>query len=69
MPYEGDASSIYSPIRHLASIIVPPWMDRDGAYFIMLTAAFDCGGDESRSCLTVAGFISSVKDWDDFSVR
>lgn len=32
----------------------------------MLTAAFDAGGTEDTPFLTVAGFVSSVKDWDDF---
>jgi hypothetical protein len=33
----------------------------------MLTAAFEAGGDENTAILTVAGFVSSVKDWADFS--
>jgi hypothetical protein len=56
----------YSPIEHLASIIAPPEV-REETRLVMLTAAFDAGGDEGTSVLTVAGFVSSVKDWDDFS--
>jgi len=57
----------YSPIRHLASILWPPWVDRDKAIFAMLTFALDGGGDENSDYLTVAGFASSIKDWDKFS--
>jgi hypothetical protein len=34
----------------------------------MLTFYFDAGGDETTSLLTVAGFASSTKDWDAFSI-
>lgn len=57
----------YSPIRHLASILWPPWVDRDDAVLIMLTCAFDAGGDYRSPFLTVAGFASSTEDWDLFS--
>src|SRR6266853_501777 len=33
----------------------------------MFTFAFDAGGDESQPVLTVAGFVSSERDWDLFS--
>ena len=33
----------------------------------MLTAALDAGGDESRPILAVAGFVSSVSAWNEFS--
>jgi hypothetical protein len=59
----------YSPIRHLASIIWPPWFDRDKAIFAMLTFAFDAGGDAGTDYMTVAGFASSMKDWDEFSSK
>lgn len=58
----------YSPIRHLATIVCPPWMERGKVTLTALTFAFDAGGDDSRPCLTVAGFASSVEDWDKFSV-
>lgn len=58
----------YSPIRHLATIVCPPWMDRDKVIFVMLTFAFDAGGDDRTEVLTVAGFASSTKDWDAFSL-
>ena len=58
-----------SPIRHLASIVCPPWMDRDKVIFVMLSFAFDAGGDDATPVLTVGGFASSVKDWDDFSLQ
>ncbi|GEM_PF-3888161 len=56
-----------SPIRHLASIVCPPWLDRDGVILGMLTFSFDASGDDSTAMLTVAGFASSVQDWDRFS--
>jgi hypothetical protein len=34
----------------------------------MLTFAFDAGGDDATELITVAGFASSAKDWDSFSV-
>lgn len=56
----------YSPILHLASIVAP--RDKRGELLLaMLTAAFDASGDESTPVLTVAGFVSSASDWDDFS--
>ncbi len=61
------ASEEYSPIRHLASIIWPPWLDRDKGILLMLTFAFDAGGDDGTECMTVAGFASSMKYWDEFS--
>ncbi len=57
----------YSPIRHLATILWPPWLDRENAILAMVTFAFDASGDDSRPYLTMAGFASSAKDWDDFS--
>src|SRR5579863_8851890 len=33
----------------------------------MLTFAFDAGGDDKTPYLTVAGFVSDMKHWDDFS--
>jgi hypothetical protein len=33
----------------------------------MLTAAFDAAGDRNTAILTVAGFVSSTKDWSDFT--
>src|SRR5579863_9669306 len=61
----------YSPLEHLASIVFPWWIERREGLFMMATAAwtaaFDGGGDESTVALTVAGFVSSTKDWDDFS--
>lgn len=59
----------YSPIRHLSSVIWPPWMDRERATFLMLTFAFDASGDEKTTYMTVAGFVSSTKHWDEFSER
>jgi hypothetical protein len=63
------ASAGYGPIRHLATILWPPWLDRAGAIFAMLTFAFDAGGDEATDYLTVAGFASSTDDWDEFSKK
>jgi hypothetical protein len=57
----------YSPIRHLASIVWPPWLDRNAAVFAMLTCAFDAGGDDKTPFLTVAGFASTTENWDLFS--
>lgn len=59
----------YSPIRHLAPILLPPWMDREKANFVMLTCAFDAGGTDTTQHLTVAGFASSQKHWDEFSEK
>ncbi len=59
----------YSPIRHLAPIVCPPWFDRNKVIFVMLTFAFDAGGDETTPLLTAAGFASSVKVWDAFSAE
>jgi hypothetical protein len=42
-------------------------MNRDEAVFVMLTCAFDAGGDDRSPFLTVAGFASSAEDWDLFS--
>lgn len=64
-----DQNEHYSPIRHLASILWPPWLNREEAIFAMLTFAFDAGGDENTDYLTVAGFASSAKDWDSFSLK
>jgi hypothetical protein len=44
-------------------------MDRDEAIFVMLTFAFDAGGDDGTDYLTVAGFASGQDDWDEFSQR
>ena len=63
-----EAQTEYSPIRHLASILWPPWINRDKAVLVMLTCAFDAGGDGRSPFLTVAGFASSTEDWDQFSV-
>ncbi len=35
----------------------------------MFSAAFDASGTDATPVLTVAGFISSVKEWDDFSTK
>src|SRR5713101_3789943 len=35
----------------------------------MLTFAFDAGGDDGTEYMTVAGFASSAKDWDEFSQK
>jgi hypothetical protein len=35
----------------------------------MFKAAFDASGTDNNVVLSVAGFVSSVKDWDDFSVK
>lgn len=35
----------------------------------MLTFAFDAGGDDGTAYVTVAGFVSSMKDWDEFSLK
>lgn len=35
----------------------------------MLTFAFDAGGDDGTDYMTVAGFASSQKDWDEFSQK
>jgi hypothetical protein len=64
-----EAQCRYSPIRHLASILWPPWIGRSKALLVMLTFAFDGGGDAGTEYMTVAGFASSVDDWDDFSVK
>ena len=61
------ASKEYSPLYHLATIVCPPWMDREKVLFVMLTFAFDAAGDESTEYLTVAGFASSMADWDGFT--
>src|SRR2546421_2763206 len=66
MPY---VSAEYSPIQHLATILWPPWVDRERAVLVMLTFAFDAGGDEATDYLTVAGFASSTNDWDEFSKK
>lgn len=58
-----------SPVWHLAAILWPPSVDREKAVFAMLTLAFDAGGDADTDYLTVAGFASSVKDWDTFSEK
>jgi hypothetical protein len=63
------ASENHSPIQHLASILWPPWVNREKAVFAMLTFAFDAGGDDGTDFMTVAGFASSMKDWDEFSQR
>jgi len=42
-------------------------MEASEVPFAMLTAAFDAGGDENTPFLTVAGFVSSVGDWEEFS--
>jgi hypothetical protein len=65
----SDVSDCYSPLEHVASIIAPAWMDSGEVLFAMLTVAFDCGGDEHTHCLTVAGFVSSAKDWIEFSKK
>jgi hypothetical protein len=65
---EAFASEKYSPIQHLASILWPPWMNWEKAVLVMLTCAFDAGGDETTPFLTVAGFASSTEDWDKFSL-
>lgn len=57
----------YSPIQHVASILSPRLAEWGEVQLVMLTAAFDAGGDEARPILTVAGFVSSAKDWDEFS--
>jgi hypothetical protein len=44
-------------------------MDRDKVIFVMLTFAFDAGGDDGTEYVTVAGFASSSKDWGEFSVK
>lgn len=62
---ENQESSLY----HLASILWPPHIDRQSAIFLMLTLAFDAGGDKLTDYLTVAGFASSVEDWDTFSIK
>ena len=59
----------YSPLRHLASIIWPPWIDRANGIFAMLAFALDAGGDENTDFLTVAGFASSTVHWDDFTIK
>ncbi len=51
----------------MASILSPNLESSGEVLFVMLTAAFDAGGTEDTPFLTVAGFVSSVKDWDDFS--
>jgi hypothetical protein len=66
MPYVSEECS---PIRHLAAILWPPWVDRERAVFAMLTLAFDAGGDLGTDYLTVAGFASSMSDWDSFSTK
>ena len=35
----------------------------------MLTFVCDAGGDDNTDFLTVAGFASSTKDWDEFSEK
>ena len=35
----------------------------------MLTLAFDAGGDDGTDYMTVAGFASSLADWDNFSEK
>ena len=35
----------------------------------MLTLAFDAGGDDGTDYMTVAGFASSLADWDHFSEK
>src|SRR5882724_10587291 len=67
MPYVSAAEQ-YSPLAHLASIVYPPWLDRKVAIFVMLTFAFDAGGDSKTPMLTVAGFASSAEDWDKFTL-
>src|SRR5437868_5127420 len=67
MPYVSVEKC--SVLSHLASVLFPPWCDREKAVFVMLTFALDAGGDENTEYLTVAGFASSMKDWDDFSVK
>lgn len=59
----------WSPIYHLASILYPPWVDREKVVFVMLTLAFDAGGDGGTDYMTVAGFASSSGDWDSFSKK
>jgi hypothetical protein len=59
----------YSPLYHLATILWPPWVDREKAIFVMLTLAFDAGGDDGTDYMTVAGFASSTSDWDSFSQK
>lgn len=64
-----EIQEIDSVIRHLSSIIWPPWVDREEAILLMLTLAFDASGDEGTAYVTVAGFASSTKDWDEFSKK
>src|ERR1700691_3926442 len=49
--------------------LFPPRCERERAVFAMLIFALDAGGDEYTDFLTVAGFASSAKDWDDFSIK
>jgi hypothetical protein len=56
-----------TPIRHVPGILSPS-LDRWGEVIMgMFTGAFDDGGTKDTPVLTVAGFVSSAKDWDDFS--
>jgi hypothetical protein len=59
----------HGSIYRLASILWPPWIDREKAILLMLTLAFDAGGDDGTDYMTVAGFASSVTDWDSFSEK
>jgi hypothetical protein len=60
--------SVDSPLAHLATIVCPPWLNRKGTIFAMITFAFDAGGDDKKPMLTVAGFASSTEDWDKFTI-
>jgi hypothetical protein len=57
----------YSTIRHIASILAPRLQEWGEVSLVMLSAAFDASGDEGLPILTVAGFVSSAKDWESFS--
>jgi hypothetical protein len=64
MVYSDDD---YSPLRHLASIVCPWWLDPKDVILVMLSFAFDAGGSESTPTFTVAGLGSSENDWRAFS--
>ena len=54
-------------IQHIAMTVCPSesWEE-----VLMLTCAFDASGHQSNQlCLVVAGFVSSAKDWIDFSAE
>jgi hypothetical protein len=64
---EWDKGHALKYVRRESISPFPGWADKTEGYFAMLTAAFDASGDDGTPIVSVAGFISSVKDWEDFS--